>query len=103
MLSKFLEKKIEIIPQEISDNSGNPLELEYYLVECEMGRDECISIEKGYGVEIVKKENGSIKESTIIRGIYYNRESTESLVKKLAVNTVTPVTLTYVLDDMIGI
>lgn len=103
MISKFLEKRIEIEPQEITCNSGNPLELEYYLIECDFEKEECIEAEKGYGVEIVKKENGSIMESAIIRSIYNNRENTEDLVKKLAENTVTPITLNYILDDLIGV
>lgn len=102
MISKFLEKRIEIIPQEITEDSGNPLELEYYLVECD-SREDGNETQKGYGIEIIKKCNGIISESIFIRDIYTAREKSESLIRKLFVNSVTPVSLPYILDDIIGV
>lgn len=102
MISKFLEKRIELIPQEITEDLGNPLELEYYLVEYD-SKEECNEIQKGYGIEIIKKNNGKVTESILIRNVYATREKSESLIKKLFVNSVTPVSLPYVLDDLIGV
>lgn len=103
MISKFLEKKIEIQSQEISHEPGNPLELEYYLVECDLKEEEGSGFKNGYGVEIIKKENGKVLESIIFKNIFCIREKSESLINKLFVNTVTPVSLPYILDDMIGV
>ncbi len=102
MISKFLEKRMEIIPQEITEDPGNPLELEYYLVECD-SKEECNETQKGYGIEIVKKNNGKVAESILIQDIFTTREKSEMLIKKLFVNSVTPVSLPYILDDLIGV
>lgn len=104
MISKFLEKRIEIITQEITDDPGNPLELEYYLVECDLSKEEESNVTgKGYGIEIIKKKNGDLMESIIMRNIYCSREKSKDFIKKMAENTVTPVSLPYILDDLIGI
>lgn len=103
MISKFLEKRIEIIPQEITEEPGNPLELEYYLVECDSMEEECSEAQKGYGIEIIKKDNGKVLESILINNIYTKREKSESLIRKLFINSVTPVSLPYVLDDLLGV
>lgn len=100
MISKFLEKRIEIIPQEITDGLGNPLELEYYLVECD---SDCNEAEKGFGVEIVMKNKGIVSDSILINDIFPAREQSENLIRKLFVNSVTPVSLPYILDDLIGV
>ncbi len=102
MISKFLEKRIEIIPQEITEDPGNPLELEYYLVECD-SKEEYNEPQRGYGIEIIKKDNGKVLESILIRNIYSKREKSESLIRKLFVNSVTPVSLPYILDDLLGV
>lgn len=102
MLSRFLEKRIEIEEQEILCNPGNMLELEYYLVESDPVSDNAAVEERGYGIQIVKKESGTTYESIMLKDIHPNRETTEKLVKLLADNTVTPVTLPYIIDDMLG-
>lgn len=103
MMSKFLEKMIKIVPQEISDETGNGLELEYYLVEYEAEGEDCSLQQKGYGIEIIERENGCLKESIMFKDIYCQREKTEKLIKKLIENTVTPVSLPYILDDLVGV
>ena len=100
MISKFLEKRIEIIPQEIKDGLGNPMELEYYLVECNSEFNEA---EKGFGVEIIMKNKGIVSESIMVSDIFTTREHSEDLIRKLFENSVTPVSLPYILDDMIGV
>jgi hypothetical protein len=102
MMSRFLEKRIEVGGQEIPFNPGNALELEYYLIESEPAREDAGPGEKGYGIQIIKKENGVASESAIFRDIHHSRETAEKLVRLLADNTVTPVTLPYIIDDMLG-
>lgn len=103
MISKFLEKKIEILVAENSGITGNTLELEYYLVESDNDMPEDMDTDKGYGVEIVKKEFGLTKESKMIKNIFCSRKTAEELLILLADNSVTPVTLPYILDDTMGI
>ena len=102
MLSRFLEKRIEIGGQEILCNPGNALELEYYLVESDPDRENTAPEERGYGIQIIKKESGVACESVMLRDIHPSRETAEKLVKLMADNTVTPVTLPYIIDDMLG-
>jgi hypothetical protein len=102
MISRFLEKKVEITGREISENACKALELEYYLVES-VGTDHTESPDiKEYGIEIVEKEKGSIVESRTYKNIYSSRDQVETLLKLLVDNSVTPVSLPYILDDILG-
>lgn len=103
MVCKYLEKRIEVLQEEINSMTGNVLELEYYLVESDFKEEESSEMIKGYGIEIIKKENGVFQESIIVKNIYCLRDNSESLVRKLLENTVTPVSLPYILDDLIGV
>lgn len=102
MISRFLEKKVEIEGREI-ETQVNCLELEYYLVES-VGSD-CTEAEdtREYGVEIVEKELDRVVDSKMFKNIYSCRSKVQDLIEILARNSVTPVSLPYVLDDMIGI
>ena len=71
-------------------------------MECD-SKEEYNEPQKGYGIEIIKKDNGKVLESILIRNIYSKREKSESLIRKLFVNSVTPVSLPYVLDDLLGV
>jgi len=99
MISRFLEKRVEIDMEEPGRKPGNTLELEYYLLENEAGGNESGSI---FGVEIREKNQGVLNEIKNYYNIFSSREDTLNLVKMLARNTVTPSTLPYVLDDMLG-
>lgn len=104
MIRKFLEKKVEIEYDEVNQNPVNKLELEYYLLESEYTENESKGgvLYKTYGIEIIKRHNGS-KERKQFESIFNTREKTKSLVNLLADNTVTPSTLPYVLDDLLGV
>lgn len=102
MVSRFLEKKVEIILDGFSTKEENSLELEYYLLESECAEDEERRAQKIYGVEIVKRYQGILNEKKQFENIFSTREMTKNLVDLLAVNTVTPSTLPYILDDLLG-
>jgi hypothetical protein len=102
MLSKFLEKKVEIILDGFSPKEENSLELEYYLLESDCAGDEEKGFQKAYGVEIVKKHKGLLNERKKFENVSCSRQTTQNLVELLAANTVTPSTLPYILDDLIG-
>lgn len=102
MVSKFLEKRVEIECSESGYQTGNTLELEYYLLE---SMNDCIDnngIQKTYGVEIKKKQQGILGESSYFENVFPSREKTMSLIELLAKQTVTPSTLEYVMDDLLG-
>ena len=99
MISRFLEKRVEIELEEPGRKPGNTIELEYYLLENEAAENESGS---SFGVEIREKNQGVINETKNYFNIYSNREDTLNLVRKLAFNTVTPSTLPYILDDILG-
>lgn len=101
MLSRVLTKRIEIEVQEILNDTGNTLELEYYLVESgPAGEDDCG--DRGYGIQIIEKKSGAEVESVIFKDVFRSREETEKLVVLMAENTVTPVSLPDVLEDYLG-
>ena len=102
MVNKFLEKRVEIEFEGNNQRQGNSLELEYYLLESEYA-DKVENVpQKIYGIEIVKKHQGILNERKKFENIFNTREKTKNLVELLADNTVTPSTLTYVLDDLLG-
>lgn len=103
MISRFLEKKVEIECDELHQRPSNKLELEYYLLEREGNKSGDNEPEKTYGIEILKKNDGVLNETKQFENIFNTREKTRGLVKLLAENTVTPETLPYILDDLLGI
>lgn len=103
MMSKCLEKKVELIPEQNNCDCVNPFELEYYLVESEMDdKDELTGVEV-YGIEIIKKIDNVNVESSFVKNFTCCREYAKKIVDKLAYNTVTPVGLPFVLDDILGV
>ena len=83
--------------------SNDQIVLEYYLFESELeGSEENINT-KAYGVEIIKNINEKFAESESIRNYSIYKKSTLDFLDKLSRNTVSPVGLTYVFDDISGI
>lgn len=103
MISRCLEKKIELVPEEGPLGLKGSIELEYYLIESEVNYIEELKGKKVYGIEIVKKSDGKPEERQIIRNIFCSRENTKYILEKLAYNSVTPIELPYILDDIIGV
>lgn len=102
MVSKFLEKRVDLFTEEDKTEFTNKVKLEYYLLESEeMQRGEFAGKEV-YGIEIVKNDGSGYCESETVKNLFQCRESTRLLLKKLAANRVTPVSLYEVLDDIIG-
>ena len=74
------------------------LNLEYYLLES----DYCESKElnRAYGFEIRKIQNGQLKEMVTEYGIGGTHARAKEFIEVLAENAVTPVEVPYILDDM---
>jgi len=102
MSYKLLEKSIKVECEMYKNEPGNDFELEYYLLENDV-KDSEIKANKVYGVEIVKKLNDGSTEIERFENIYTSSEEARELIGKLAANTVTPLSLPYILEDLIGV
>lgn len=102
MIFRFFEKHVEVERSEFNWNSNDRIELDYYLLESEFDDADVQGAHRGYGVEIIMKQNGIEEEQKQYRNIYTNRDSAKQLIGLLADQTVTPSSLSYVLDDLIG-
>ena len=108
MYNKKLQSNVDIKNEGAFFSSNiKRINLKYYIVEAEFINEELDNPMKGYGIEIVKKEltndDTTSVESMLISNVYCNEKRTEELIDKLAYHTVTPLTLDYILDDMMGI
>lgn len=103
MISRQLTKKVEIQPDENMSNSNNVIELEYYLLESEISDCEELDGKRIYGIEIVKKVSASAVEKETVTNLCCCKDNAESILNKLADNSVTPVGMPFVLDDMLGV
>lgn len=107
MMSKILEERVELDPSvDVYSELVKPIFLEYYLVESDAhGSEYGLMSSKVYGIEIVKKESDSSNariESELVRNVSCCRESARMILNKLAINSVTPVGLPFILDDLLG-
>jgi len=102
MVCRFFEKHVEVERNECNLKAKNRIELDYYLLESDSEEDDIRGAQKVYGVEIVKKQDGSTYEQSQFRNIHTNRDKVKNLVSLLAEHTVTPSSLSYILDDLIG-
>ena len=102
MLSKYLESKVEV---ELNNGSttNTKMQLEYYLIESEYNHGVDCCGEKLYGIEVVKKDNDQYIESELIKNLSNSREDTKGILNILAKNTVTPIGLSSVIDDLMAL
>jgi|LSQX01.2.fsa_nt_gb hypothetical protein len=102
MACKLLEKCKEAEREIFDEARGNKLELEYYLLISETDDYEDAGLQKTYGVEVVKKINDLFLDSKVFQNVFLDRERVKDIIRTLANNAVTPVTLPYILDDLLG-
>lgn len=102
MMNKLLEKKVELLPEEDVAGNKSPIKLEYYLLESDLDDMDELSGKKVFGGEIIKKVDGMNDEMKFVRNLSCCIENTKAVIGKLAENTVTPVTLPFILDDLLG-
>lgn len=105
MICRIMEKKVELVPDLAKMELFTPMKLEYYLTEFtqEETDDVELSGRKHYGIEIVKKVNGINDEIQAVRSISCDIENTKAIFAKISENTVTPVSMMEILDDIIGV
>jgi hypothetical protein len=100
-----MDKKAELIPGSINMDLLTPMNLEYYLTEFipEDVNDMELSGKRHYGIEIVKKVDGMKDEIQSVRSLSCDIEYTKAIFAKIVDNTVTPVCMFEILDDIVGI
>lgn len=103
MVSKYFEKKVELLPDKNCNEPEKPFRLEYYLLESEGSDLEELKGEKVFGIEIVKITDETEVETRTVRNLSCSRKLAMDILKKLVYNTVTPVGMPFVIDDIIGI
>ncbi len=100
MVTKHLKRRLVL--DNIDDYMGYcPLELEYYLLESNADYNNDISNERAYGISIVKKVNDKCYEESSVINFSPFAEKTNELIDILADNTVTPISLMPVLDNIL--
>ncbi len=87
-----------------SDAANYDFDLEYYILEKEIKLDSiCVNT---YGVEICKSKQDADgvtqKEYRKVFDVFCTQKETEEVLEKLARNTVTPINLLDVLENLIG-
>lgn len=101
MISRKLERTVKLIPDENPNDIQEKIELEYYLLESEIHDLEELNGKTAYGIEIVKNLSGIIEKEKV-KNLFCCKERVLQLLDNFANNTVTPVSLFYVLEDLIG-
>lgn len=103
MMCKFFEKHVVVEGSEQGQKIKNEMELNYYLLESGFDDTDSQETQKAYGIEIIKKQIGRPDEKKQYENIFPSRDKAKSLIELLAEQTVTPSTLSYILDDILGI
>ncbi|MDP4182956.1 MAG: DUF6514 family protein [Bacillota bacterium] len=103
MLKKYLQQKIDIDSNENCEVTKGKIELEYYILESESSQWDLNLGDKVYGIEIIKKTEEKNIESEFVRNLSNHMDNVKSILDKMVKNSVTPVGLPFVLDDLIGV
>ena len=101
MTNMYLENRLLLEDYEEVDLDC-PIELEYYLVESENGALEVSDGKKVYGIGIIKKTKEECSEGMLVADFSCCITRTKEVLKKLVSNSVTPIALHNVLEDIIG-
>ncbi|KNY25453.1 DUF6514 family protein [Pseudobacteroides cellulosolvens] len=103
MIKKYLQRKININADDTNDERNEKMEIEYYLLESDSFGSDAAYGQKVYGIEIIKKTEEDDIESEFVRNLSTSVDSVSSILDKMVKNSVTPVALPFVLDDLIGV
>lgn len=106
MVNKYFRKRMDVLMNDCYPDNNGAISLEYYLLESEDSeqRNEIeINVCAGYGVEVVKVHSDKPVESNSFNNITRCKETAVDIINVLARNTVTPIELPYVLDNIIGV
>lgn len=102
MMKKVLQNKVEVLGVDNSVGLKSPMELEYYILESSSHEHEYLGCKPVFGVEIVKKLQSQLVERKSILNYTCCKESAIKLIDKLSKHTVTPTTMHFIVDDLLG-
>lgn len=102
MIRKNIQRKVLVNNRTDSYEYELPLELEYYLLESVINYNDELRGKKVYGLGIAKKINEICYEEKTVRNFSCNVDETRKVIDILADNEVTPMTLDFILDDLLG-
>ena len=102
MANRKLYRTVNV--KSLSEAGNREFDLEYYMLEKEIKLDDiCVHT---YGVEICKvcvdEDNVSHKEYRKVYDVFCTQGEAIEVIEKLARNTVTPISLLDVLENLIG-
>lgn len=100
MSCKLLEKSREAERELFDEAQGSRMQLEYYLLTSETDEYEKDAVQMTYGIEIVKRMEGFPDETMKFENVHTDRERIRKIISLLADNTVTPVCLPDILEDL---
>jgi len=103
MIKKYLQRKININTDITNEERNEKMEIEYYLLESDSSGSDAAYGQKVYGIEIIKKTEEDEIESEFVRNLSTSADRVNSILDKMVKNSVTPVALPFVLDDLIGV
>ncbi|HHV97262.1 MAG TPA: hypothetical protein GXX37_12470 [Clostridiaceae bacterium] len=101
MYKRILERKVSINQDTENYRYEMPIELEYYLLENMASYNDKHREERVYGLRIAKKIGENCYEEKSIMNFSCNIDKTRKFINKLADNEVTPVTLEFIIEDMV--
>lgn len=80
-----------------------PMELRYYLLESEITMEEELIRVKTYGVGIIKETREECSEARLVENFSSSLARTKEVLNLLVRNSVTPISLYNVLEDIAGL
>lgn len=102
MTSMYLESRL-LLEQGGEADTDYPIDLQYYLLESELSIEEELKGIKTYGVGIIKKTQEECTEAKFVEALSCCLASTKEVLSLLVRNSVTPVSLHDVLEDIVGV
>lgn len=99
MINKYLENRVTI-DKNSQFSLKQPIVLEYYIVESEVACTDDFAGRKVYGIGISKTSDNVHFEESLVYNFSDNFDKTKNVVNILVKNTVTPVELIPVLENI---
>lgn len=107
MINRIPKEKAELRYNCQASKQENVIYLEYYLIESEIEDIDELKGTRTYGIEIVKKTDRVISETALesaaVKNVSTSKNKTEKIIELLSSNYVTPVSLDYILEDIVGL
>lgn len=101
MVKRTLERRL-LVDSDGETLLEKPIELEYYLVESHMDNFSLHDGNETYGLSISRRISENCFEEEVVENFSSCLNEARDIIEILAGNSVTPGSLMYVLDDILG-